>query len=51
VFQSSDAKARTSLLRPAGNGGFFMRGIYTPLDAFRAVKTIAQTMPFDLPGI
>jgi hypothetical protein len=51
VFQSSDAKARTSLLRPAGNGGFFMRGIYAPLDAFRAVKTIAQTMSFDLPGI
>jgi hypothetical protein len=36
---------------PPETAGFFMRGIYAPLDGFRAVKAIAQTMPFDLPGI
>jgi len=36
---------------PPETAGFFMRGIYAPLDAFRPVKGIIQTMPFDLPGI
>jgi hypothetical protein len=51
VFQSSDAKAEPPSFVPPETAGFFMRGIYAPPDAFRPVKSIAQTMPFDLPGI
>jgi hypothetical protein len=51
VFQPADAKARTSLLRPAGNGGLFYARMHAPPDAFRPVKAIAQTVPSGLPGI
>jgi hypothetical protein len=51
VFQSSKREGRTSLLRPAGNGGFFYARYMAPPDVFRRVKAIAQTVPFDLPAI
>jgi hypothetical protein len=51
VFQSADAKTEPPSFAPPATAGFFMRGKYNPLDAFRPVKTIAQTMSFDLPGI
>jgi hypothetical protein len=51
VFQSSKREGRTSLLRPAGNGGFFYARYMALPDVFRGVKAIAQTPPFDLPGV
>jgi hypothetical protein len=49
VFQS--AKAEPPSFVPPETAGFFMRGIRCRPDVFRRVKAIAQTVPFDLPGI
>jgi hypothetical protein len=50
-FNLLNAKAKPPSFVPPETAGFFMRGIRFRSDVFRRVKAIAQTPPFDLPGI